>query len=388
MTMTQIDDFREEVRQFIDAKLPDELRGAGNRSDLPGGPLGEWVNALADRGWITPEWPTEYGGGGLDRKAAAALKAELKAVRAPIISSFGTSMLGPTLLEYGTEEQKQEFLPPISRHEIRWCQGFSEPGSGSDLASLQCRAELEGDEYVITGQKIWTTGAHRADWIFCLVRTDFDAPKHEGISFILFPMDQPGVEVAPLTLIDGTAHFSQVFFNEARAKAKDVIGPLNGGWTVAKALLQHERGTDGEAEGGVGGSVRETLLDLVKREVGFENGVLADSTLRERVAAQEIDKRALGLTMRRAAEAGRAGQLDRDISSIGKFRWADMIKNEQDIAIDALGTQGLGWEGEGFEPNQLERTRKWLTTRSDSIWGGTNEIQKNVLAKRVLQLPE
>jgi len=386
--MTQIDDFREEVRQFIDAKLPDELRGVGNSSNIPGGPLGQWVNALADKGWITPEWPTEYGGGGLDRKSAAALKAEIKAVRAPIISSFGTSMLGPTLLEYGTEEQKKEFLPAISRHEIRWCQGFSEPGSGSDLASLQCRAVQEGDEYVITGQKIWTTGADRADWIFCLVRTDPDAKKHEGISFILFPMDQPGVEVAPLMLIDGSAHFSQVFFNEARAKVKDVIGPLNGGWTVAKSLLQHERGTDGEAEGGVGGSVRETLVDLVKREVGLEDGKLADATLRERLAAQEIDKRALSLTMKRAQEAGRAGQLERDVTSIGKFRWADMIKNEQDIAIDALGTQGLGWEGAGFEQNQLERTRKWLTTRSDSIWGGTNEIQKNVLAKRVLGLPE
>ena len=386
--MTDIDAFREDVRQFIDAKLPDELRGAGNRSDLPGGPLRKWVEALAERGWITPEWPKEYGGGGLDRKTAAAMKAEFKKVKAPVVSSFGTSMLGPTLLEFGTEEQKQEFLPDISKHQIRWCQGFSEPGSGSDLASLQCRAVKEGDEYVITGQKIWTTGADKADWIFCLVRTDTEAKKHEGISFILFPMNQEGVEVAPLMLIDGTAHFSQVFFNEARAKAEHVIGPLNGGWTVAKRLLQHERGTDGEAEGGVGGAARETLLDLVKREVGLEDGAIADAAIRERLAAQEIDKRALGLTMRRAAEAGRAGQLERDISSIGKFRWADMIKNEQDIAIDALGTQGLGWEGDGFEKNQLDRTRKWLTTRSDSIWGGTNEIQKNVIAKRVLNLPE
>ena len=384
----QIDDFREEVRQFIDASLPDELRGAGNRSDLPGGPLGKWVKALADKGWITPEWPTEYGGGGLDRKHAAALRAEFKAVRAPIIGSFGTAMLGPTLLEYGTEEQKKEFLPPISRHEIRWCQGFSEPGSGSDLASLQCRAVKEGDEYVITGQKIWTTGAQIADWIFCLVRTDTEAPKHEGITFILFPMDQPGVEVAPLMLIDGSAHFAQVFFNEARAKAKDVIGPLNGGWTVAKRLLQHERGTEGDSDGGVGGAARESVVDLIKREVGFENGALADAHIRERLAAHEIDKRALSLTMRRAQEAGRAGQLERDISSIGKFRWADMIKNEQDIAMDAMGTQGLGWEGDGFDANQLQRTRKWLTTRSDSIWGGTNEIQKNVIAKRVLRIPE
>jgi alkylation response protein AidB-like acyl-CoA dehydrogenase len=165
--MASIEEFKQEVRGWIDENLPAELR-VGNRKDLPGALLGKWIKALADRGWITPDWPTEYGGGGLDRKHAAVLRSELKAVRAPIVSSFGTSMLGPTLLEFGTEEQKQEFLPPISRHEIKWCQGYSEPGAGSDLASLQTRAVLEGDEYVITGQKIWTTGADKADWIFCL----------------------------------------------------------------------------------------------------------------------------------------------------------------------------------------------------------------------------
>ena len=385
--MADLEAFKEEVRAIIAKHLPEELR-VGNRPDLPKEPLGKWISVMADHGWITPDWPTEYGGGGLDRKHTAALKAELKKVRAPVVSSFGVSMLGPTLLEYGTEEQKQEFLPQISKHTMRWCQGFSEPGSGSDLASLQCRAEKEGDEYVITGQKIWTTGADRADWIFCLVRTDFDAPKHEGISFILFPMHQDEVEVAPLTLIDGSAHFSQVIFNGARAKAEHVVGPLNGGWTVAKALLQHERSTDGSSDGGIGGAAKETISDFVKREVGLEGGVLADSTLRERLAAHEIDKRALGLTMRRAAEEARAGQKARDIGSLGKFRWANMVKNEQDIAVDAAGTQSLGWDGPGYESAQLERTKKWLITRADSIWGGTNEIQLNVIAKRVLGIPE
>jgi alkylation response protein AidB-like acyl-CoA dehydrogenase len=297
-------------------------------------------------------------------------------------------MLGPTLLEFGTEEQKQEFLPPISRHEVRWCQGYSEPGAGSDLASLQTRAVKEGDEYVITGQKIWTTGADAADWIFCLVRTDPDAPKHDGISFILFPMHQPGVEVSPLTLIDGSADFSQVFFNGARAQAKHVVGPVNGGWTVAKRLLQHERSTDGGSEGGLTGAMKETLADLVKREIGLENGVLADPAIRLRLAAQELEARALRLTMRRAMEEARAGQTARDIGSLGKYRWANMVKSEQDIAMLALGTQGLGWSGPGFEDTQLERTRAWLITRADSIWGGTNEVQLNVIAKRVLQIPE
>ena len=314
---------------------------------------------------------------------------ELKAVtRAHHGSSFGTSMLGPTLLEFGTDEQKREFLPGISRHEMRWCQGYSEPGAGSDLASLQTRAVMEGDEYLITGQKIWTTGADRADWIFCLVRTDPDAPKHEGITFILFPIKQPGVEISPLKLIDGSADFSQVFFNEARAQAKHVIGPVNGGWTIAKRLLQHERSTDGGSEGGITGAMKETVADLLLREVGRQNGQLADSGLRDRLARQEMEARALKLTMRRAGEEARAGQSGRDIGSLGKYRWANMVKAEQDLAMAAMGAHGLGWSGPGFSDVQLERTRAFLTTRSDSIWGGTNEVQLNVIAKRVLQIPE
>jgi len=388
MASESIEEFRQEVHGWIEENLPAELR-VGNRKDLPKESLRKWLQALAERGWIAPGWPTEYGGGGLDRKHAAVVKAELAAFRAPTVRGFGTDMLGPTLLEFGTDEQKQEFLPPIARNEIRWCQGYSEPGAGSDLASLQTRAVRDGEEYVITGQKIWTTGADTADWIFCLVRTDPDAPKHDGISFLLFPMKQPGVEVAPLKLIDGNADFSQVLFDGARAQAKHVIGPVNGGWTIAKRLLQHERTTEGGSEeGGITGAMKETLVDLVKREVGLENGVLADPVLRQRLAAQELEKRALGLTMARAVAEARAGQATRDVGSLGKYRWANMVKNEQDIALLALGTQGLGWSAPGFEEKELERTKAWLTTRSDSIWGGTNEIQLNVIAKRVLQIPE
>ena len=384
-----LEEFRQEIRSWLGDVLPPELR-VGTRKDLPKEPFRKWVTALCGRGFLTPEWPTKYGGGGLDRKQAAVLRAELKAARAPRpgASAFGVRMLGPTLLEFATEEQKLEFLPQISRNEIQFCQGYSEPGAGSDLASLQTRAVKEGDEYVITGQKIWTTGADKADWIFCLVRTDPDAAKHDGISFILFPMHQDGVEVAPLTLIDGSADFSQVFFDGARAKASHVIGPVNGGWTVAKRLLQHERSTDGGSEGGITGAMKETLVDLAKREVGMESGALADPALRQRLAAQEMEAKALGLTMRRAAEEARSGQGGRDIGSLGKYRWANMVKNEQDIAMTALGTRGLGWSGPGFDDTELERTRAWLSTRADSIWGGTNEVQLNVIAKRVLQIPE
>jgi alkylation response protein AidB-like acyl-CoA dehydrogenase len=389
MSSASLEEFQQEVRSYIEENLPAELR-VGNRKDLPKESFRKWVKALTARGWLTPEWPTEYGGGGLDRKQAAALRAELKAFRAPLpgAAAFGVVMLGPTILEFGTEEQKLEFLPKISRHEVQWCQGYSEPGAGSDLASLQTRAVKEGDEYVITGQKIWTTGADKADWMFCLVRTDPDAPKHDGISFILFPMHQPGIEVAPLMLINGSAEFSQVFFDGARAQAKHVLGPVNGGWTVAKRLLQHERSTDGGSEGGITGALKETLVDVVKREVGLENGVLADPAIRQRLAAQELEERALSLTMRRAVEEARASQTARDIGSLGKYRWANMVKSEQDIAMSALGTQGLGWSGPGFDDTQIERTRAWLTTRADSIWGGTNEVQLNVIAKRVLRIPE
>jgi alkylation response protein AidB-like acyl-CoA dehydrogenase len=388
MSSASIEEFRQEVSSWIEATLPAELR-VGNRKDLPRESRRQWISALAERGWIAPDWPVAYGGAGLDRQRAGIVKAELAAFRAPTIRGFGVSMLGPTLLEFGSEEQKREFLPPIARDEIQWCQGYSEPGAGSDLASLQTRAVRDGDEYVITGQKIWTSYAHVADWIFCLVRTDPDAPKHDGITFILFPMKQPGVEVSPLRLIDGSADFSQVFFDGARAQAKHVVGPVNGGWTVAKRLLQHERTTDGGSEeGGITGAMKESLVDLVKREVGLENGVLADPVLRQRLAAQELEKRALGLTMARAVAEARAGQTARDIGSLGKYRWANMVKNEQDIAMLALGTQGLGWSAPGFEERDLERTKAWLTTRSDSIWGGTNEVQLNVIAKRVLQIPE
>lgn len=388
MTASSIEEFKEEVHAWIEETLPVELRVGNPKSGLPKEPYRKWVKALGERGWIVPDWPVEYGGAGLDRKHAAVVKSELRSFRAPGVVPFGTSMLGPVLLEFGTEEQKLEFLPPIARDEVRWCQGYSEPGAGSDLASLQTRAVREGDEYVVTGQKIWTTGADKADWIFCLVRTDPNAPKHEGISFLLFPMHQDGVEVSPLRLIDGSADFSEVFFDGARAQAKHVLGPVNGGWTVAKRLLQHERSQDGGGEGGIAGAMKEKLVDIVKREVGLENGVLADPALRQRLAAQELEQRALSLTMRRAMEEARAGQTARDIGSLGKYRWANMVKSEQDIAMSALGTQGLGWSGPGFDDTQLQRTRAWLSTRADSIWGGTNEVQLNVIAKRVLQIPE
>ena len=232
--MGSLDSFRDEVREWLAENCPEEIR-VGSRDRLARQPFDEWVRTLGTRGWAAPGWPEEYGGGGLDREHQAVLAQEMRAISAPPPGSFGLSMLGPTILEFGTDEQKREHIPPITRHEVIWCQGYSEPGAGSDLAGVQTRAVLEGDEYRVTGQKIWTTGAPHADWIFCLVRTDPDAPKHEGISFLLLPMKQQGIDVSPIRLIDGSEHFAQVFFDGARAKASDVIGPVNGAGPSASA---------------------------------------------------------------------------------------------------------------------------------------------------------
>ena len=384
--MASIDAFRDEVRGWLEESCSEDVR-VGSRDRLSRTRYDEWVRLLGTRGWAAPGWPKEYGGGGLDREQQAVLSREMRAIKAPPPGGFGLNMLGPTLLELGTDEQKQRHLPAITSHEIIWCQGYSEPGAGSDLASLQTRAVLEGDEYVVTGQKIWTTGAPHADWMFCLVRTDPDAPKHEGISFLLFPMHQDGVEVAPIRLIDGTAHFAQVFLDGARARTDDVIGPVNGGWTVAKRLLQHERGV-ASPEGRATAVAKRGLVEIAREHVGEQDGRIADPALRDRIAQQELDSQAFSLTMQRAGEEARASQAERQIASMSKYYWSELGKREQDIAMQILGTRGLGWSGEGFENYELTRTKRWLITRADSIWGGTSEIQRNIIAKRVLMIPE
>jgi len=384
--MASIDAFRDEVRGWLEESCSEDVR-VGSRDRLSRTRYDEWVRLLGTRGWAAPGWPKEYGGGGLDREQQAVLSREMRAIKAPPPGGFGLNMLGPTLLELGTDEQKQRHLPAITSHEIIWCQGYSEPGAGSDLASLQTRAVLEGDEYVVTGQKIWTTGAPHADWMFCLVRTDPDAPKHEGISFLLFPMHQDGVEVAPIRLIDGTAHFAQVFLDGARARTDDVIGPVNGGWTVAKRLLQHERGV-ASPEGRATAVAKRGLVEIAREHVGEQDGRIADPALRDRIAQQELDSQAFSLTMQRAGEEARASQAERQIASMSKYYWSELGKREQDIAMQILGTRGLGWSGEGFENYELTRTKRWLITRADSIWGGTSEIQRNIIAKRILLIPE
>ena len=243
-----LDTFRQETRAWLEENCPPGARGPGEVSNgstkikIKDADTKLWLSRMVEKGWTVPDWPKEYGGGGLSTAEYVILIEEMQRIKArPALSGFGTSMIGPTLLEFGTEEQKQTHLPRIAGAEVEWCQGYSEPGSGSDLASLQTRAVLEGDHYVINGQKIWTSGAHNADWMFILVRTDKDAPKHEGISFMLLPMDQAGVTVKPIMLLSGESPFNETFFDNALAAREDLVGELNRGWTVGKRLLQHER---------------------------------------------------------------------------------------------------------------------------------------------------
>ena len=385
--------FRTEVRAWLDANCPDSCRGPG---EVPGGgtkvPMTDdqrlWLARCADRGFSVPTWPKEYGGAGLRKDEYVTLLEEMRglAVRAPV-AGMGTSMIGPTLLEYGTDEQKARHLPRIARGEVWWCQGYSEPSSGSDLASLRTRAEDDGDHFVINGQKIWTSGAHNADWIFCLVRTDPDVPKHDGISFVLFTMHQPGVTVRPIRLISGASPFCETFFDNAIAQKEDLIGGLNKGWTVAKRLLQHERSGITMLASGENRETGAELHDLARRYVGATNGCISDPVLRETVAGHRMDSQAFRLTQRRTVEESQ-GSTPGPATSIFKYYGANLRKQRAELQMSMMGTQGIGWQGDAFGGGELATTRTWLAGKAGSIAGGSNEVQLNIIAKRVLGLPD
>jgi alkylation response protein AidB-like acyl-CoA dehydrogenase len=296
-------------------------------------------------------------------------------------------MLGPVLLEYGTEEQKQEHLPKIVRGEIRWCQGYSEPGAGSDLASLATRAARDGDCYVVDGAKVWTTLADQADWIFCLVRTDPAAPKHDGISFLLIDMATPGVSTRPIPLISGSSPFCETRFEGVRVPVGNRVGKENAGWQIAKRLLEHERALisvmrDAAPE------EKESLEAQAKRCLGEREGLIADPVLRDRVIASNIDFLCNRLTLQRTREEAQAGRGPGPASSMFKLYGTELSKQRKDLRVVINGYQGLGWEGEGFTADELQQTREWLRSKASSIEGGTSEIQLNIIAKRVLGLPD
>jgi alkylation response protein AidB-like acyl-CoA dehydrogenase len=354
----------------------------------------DWLAMMADQGWTAPGWPREYGGGGLDAGGIRVLTQELARLELPPpLTGFGLTMIGPTLLRFGSEEQKREHLPKICRGEIRWCQGYSEPDAGSDLASLRTRAVRDGDHFVVDGCKVWTSYADLSDWIFALVRTGFDAArKQDGITFILIDMQTPGVSARPISLISGKSPFCETRFEGVRVPVRNVIGEIGGGWTVAKALLGHERSMIADAFGA--GTRRRAgpdsaLAALARQHLAAPGQApLRDPILRDEIARNEMDTRAFQLTVQRSRDAARAGHQPGPETSLFKVYATELNKRRTELMVRIAGPAGLGWEGPGFEPEELELTRDWLRARGNSIEGGTSEIQLNIIAKRVLQLPD
>ena len=392
-----LDEFRAEARDWLEDNCPPSMRqGVVHFEDAYEIYETEdahlWRDRAASRGWTTPTWPTEYGGGGLDRQHAQILQEEMTRIKAlPPASGMGIAMIGPTLLEMGTDDQKQRHIPKIVSGEARWCQGYSEPGAGSDLAGLQTKAVLDGDQFILNGQKIWTSGAQYANWMFALVRTDPDAPKHEGISFVLLPMDQPGVTVKPIKLISGSSPFCETFFDNAIAQREDLVGELNKGWTVGKRLLQYER--NGTTRRAPKGKSKKPSLNpyaaLAKQYIGEdEHGKIADPAARDSVLTQVIQERCLALTTTRVVEESKSSGAPGAATSIFKKVGSTLAKEGSQLKSSLRGTAGLAWEGDSFSDDELESTRAWLRDRAVTIYGGTNEVQSNIIAKRVLGLPD
>lgn len=337
-----------------------------------------WLERAISRGLTAPRWPTEYGGAGLTRAQEKIYREEMARIGAPPpLESFGLWMLGPALLEFGNPAQKAQHLPPITRGEIRWCQGYSEPGAGSDLANVQTRAEDMGDHWLVNGQKIWTSYADKADWIFALVRTDRDAPKHKGISFLLMDMETPGITTRPIRLISGKSPFCETFFDNVKVPKENLVGELNRGWDIAKYLLTHEREMiGGGASGLLGGRSIGQIL------AGQDGDVLADPVLRAEAMQTEVDALAFNLTMGRYKDQAESGRGVGNASAMLKYYGTELNKRRYELLMATAGSAGLEWDGAhgGLAP-------EWLRTKANSIEGGTTEVMLDIIAKRVLEMP-
>ncbi len=388
-----VDQFRAEARAWLEDNCPAEmrlpLRGEadlvwGGREARLSEPQRLWLDRMAERGWTAPDWPRAYGGGGLPPVETKALREEMARLgcRMPL-NSFGISMLGPALLKYGTEAQKLEHLPPIARGEIRWCQGYSEPGAGSDLAGLQTWAEDKGDHFIVNGQKVWTSYADKADWIFCLVRTSKEA-KQGGISFVLFDMTTPGVSTKPILLISGSSPFCETFFDDVKVLKSNLVGAINQGWEVAKYLLGHEREMISGMGLGIGG--QKSLPELALQAVGAEaDGRLDDPVLRARIALFEVRSAGFRAMSERFIDELKAGRAHPAQPSMMKYFGTELNKQRHELVMAAGGTNALEWDSAAS--HQGAAARGWLRTKGNSIEGGTSEIQLNVIAKRILELP-
>ncbi len=390
-------EFRAEARAWIEGNFPASLAGRGvgmeDAGSEPGGDLDLWRQRLAEKGWGAPTWPTEYGGGGLTHPQAKVIGEELAAAGAfnhiPVITGMGITMVGPTVLEYGTEDQKTRHLPGIASGEVRWCLGLSEPNAGSDLASLSTRAEDKGDHFLLNGQKIWTSGADISHWCGAVVRTDPRAAKRDGISFVMLPMDQPGVSTRPIKLISGASPFCETFFDDAVAEKRDLLGDLNDGWSVVKRLLQHERQSQTGSGGAASAARPVPVQELARRYVGLgADGTLSDADLRVRITRHLMDAKAHRLTISRITAEARGNVEVSATASILKNSATVVAQTRSELALEIMGKQGLGWEGGAFSGAELGSVREWLFGKAMSIYGGSFEIQNNIISKNILGLPE
>ncbi len=399
--MDQLETFRTETRAWLEENCPQEQRRPfKSEADICWGGRNwvftsdaqkVWLDRMVNKGWTVPTWPKECGGAGLSKGEAKILKEEMNRIPAlPPLDSFGISMLGPALLKYGSDEQKRHFLNPIARGEIRWAQGYSEPNAGSDLASLATKCEDKGDHWLINGQKIWTSYADQADWIFALVRTDSSGSKHHGISFILVDMASEGVSTKPIQLISGKSPFCETFFDNVKVPKEHapgipaIVGELNRGWDVAKYLLTHEREMIGGGGAGLFGT--RSLGEIATQSLGVdEQGRLTDPVLRGDIVEAEIDALSFMCLLERVKDEAAAGEGVGAHSSMLKYYGTEYNKRRLELSMDAAGADGLEWEG--ASSNDGELARSWLRSKANSIEGGTSEVQLGIIAKRILGLP-
>jgi alkylation response protein AidB-like acyl-CoA dehydrogenase len=372
-------EFRTEVRAWLDANLPLLLRGRATRP--PPEELMPWYRTLSKKGWVAPHWPKEHGGMGATLNEQIIMSEELARVGAPQLAAQGLNHIGPILIEFGNEEQKAQHLPPIIEGSVIWAQGYSEPGAGSDLASLQTRATLDGDHFVVRGQKIWTTWGHHSDWMFALVRTDPQAqPRHAGISFLLLDLHSPGITVRPITTIAGDDEFSEVFFDDVTVPARNLVGKLNDGWRIANALLGHERLSTSNPQYAM------MALDRIKT-MARVTGVMADPAFRDRLAAACINVTALSALFSHAVELTNQKQSPGPESSIIKIFGSELLQSLNELLIDASGGHATTLGPVATEFGEVDVSTSYFQSRRVTIYGGSSEIQRNVVARRVLNLP-